>query len=376
MKVHLVSFDIPFPADYGGAIDVFHKIRSLHLQGVEIYLHCSMYGERRPSQELEKLCKKVWYYPRNTGWKGISLKFPYMVYSRRCKELLQNLQAIEAPILFDGVSTCFYLNAPELNDRWKVVRNQNIEQDYYFQLSRREKNLLKKGYYFLESILLKKYENQLSSANAFCTVAEHDHDFFKQKYPKAVHEYIPSFQPYDHINSSKGKGTFCLYHGNLGLAENREAVLYLLDEIIPQSQIPFIISGRHPDESLKKKMAQTANCTLIENPDMDKMNQLIHEAQIHVLPTFQETGLKLKLLHALFNGRHVLVNPSMVVGTRLEHICHVAQNATEFLNKINNLAETPFQEEELNSRKKILSNHYNNISNAKRLITLLRLKSL
>lgn len=376
MKVHLVSFDIPFPADYGGAIDVFHKIRSLQLQGVDIYLHCSMYGDRKPNNELEKLCKKVWYYPRNTGWKGISLKLPYMVYSRKSDELLYNLQSIEAPILFDGVSTCFYLNATELKARWKVVRNQNIEQDYYFQLSRREKNLLKKGYYFMESVLLKKYENQLSSAQAFCTVAEHDHEFFKLKYPNAIHEYIPSFQPYDQINSLIGKGNFCLYHGNLSLAENKEAVVFLLNEIIPKSKLPFIISGRNPDESLKKNIAQTANCTLIENPDMDKMNQLIQEAQIHVLPTFQKTGLKLKLLHALFNGRHVLVNTSMIAGTGLEQICHIAHNANDFLNLINQLAELPFQKDELDSRTELLSRNYNNISNAERLITLLRLKSL
>lgn len=167
-----------------------------------------------------------------------------------------------------------------------------------------------------------------------------------------------------------------MYHGNLSLAENKEAVHFLLNEVIPNSKLPFIISGRQPDESLKKKIAKTTNCKLIENPDMDKMNQLIQEAHIHVLPTFQETGLKLKLLHALFNGRHVLVNPSMVVGTGLDQVCHVAHNAHDFLNLINQLAELPFLDDELFARKNLLSMNYNNISNAKRLITLLQLKSL
>ncbi len=29
--IHLISFDVPFPADYGGVIDVFYKIKAKYL---------------------------------------------------------------------------------------------------------------------------------------------------------------------------------------------------------------------------------------------------------------------------------------------------------------------------------------------------------
>ena len=64
--LNIVSFDIPYPANYGGVIDVFHKLRWLHKKGIEIHLHCFEYG-RAHSQELEKICKTVHYYKRNTG---------------------------------------------------------------------------------------------------------------------------------------------------------------------------------------------------------------------------------------------------------------------------------------------------------------------
>jgi hypothetical protein len=51
-KLHIVSFDVPFPANYGGVIDVFYKIKYLHEQGVEIYLHCFDYG--RGQKEILK----------------------------------------------------------------------------------------------------------------------------------------------------------------------------------------------------------------------------------------------------------------------------------------------------------------------------------
>lgn len=374
-QLHIVAFDIPFPPNYGGAIDVFHKVRCLSEAGVEVYLHCPQYGNRKPSKELEVLCKKVWYYPRFTGWKGISWKYPYMVYSRRNELLLQNLSSIEAPILFDGVSTSFYHNHPTLKSRLKILRNQNIEQDYYFQLAKREKSLLKKWYYFIEAMLLKRYENSLQAVDAFFTVALHDHVFFKEKYPNATHEYIPSFQPYDNINCTEGKSDYCIYHGNLALAENKEAALFLLKKVIPFLSTRFVIAGRNPDEETIRLASKHSHCELVANPEMEEMNNLIHNAHIHVLPTFQDTGLKLKLLQALFNGRHVVVNDKMLAGTGLNAICSVANSSKEMIDAIRILMQKSFSEQEISQRKVILEQHYNNRKNALRIMQVLREKS-
>ena len=43
-KLHIISLDIPFPANYGGVIDIFYKLKSLSNLGVEIILHCFEYG--------------------------------------------------------------------------------------------------------------------------------------------------------------------------------------------------------------------------------------------------------------------------------------------------------------------------------------------
>ncbi len=47
------------------------------------------------------------------------------------------------------------------------------------------------------------------------------------------------------------------------------------------------------------------------------MTELIREAQINILPSFNTTGIKIKLLNAIFNGRHCLVNPAAIAGTGL-----------------------------------------------------------
>jgi hypothetical protein len=376
LKLHIVAFDIPYPPDYGGAIDVFYKVKNLSEAGVRIYLHCPVYGGRQPAAQLEALCQKVFYYPRHTGLKGISLRLPYMVYSRKSEDLLKNLEEIDAPILFDGVSTSYYLSHPDLEKRLKILRPQNVEQDYFRLLGKREKNLFRKTYYLTEARLLKNYEDRLQHADAFFTVAQHDYQFFKDKYPAAVHEYIPSFQPYNGVESKAGSGSFCLYHGNLGLAENKEAALFLLNEVVPFVDFPFVIAGRNPDESLMALASRHTNCRIIANPSMEEMERLITEAHIHVLPTFQNTGLKLKLLHALFNGRFVLVNEAMVHGTGLSSVCKVVKMAEGFISEINNLRGEAFDQEDIEARGNLLKSNYGNKDNAARIVTFLRQRSL
>lgn len=371
MKLHIISSDVPFPPDYGGMVDVFYKIKNLYEAGVKIYLHCFTYGRGEP-QQMQQYCEEVYYYKRKTGAAGFSFRFPYMMYSRRDKQLLHNLQKTDAPILFEGVHTTYYLSHPSLARRFKLMRNQNLEQDYYQHLARREQNPLKKLYYTIESMLLRRQERRLGAADVFLTVAAHDHAFFKKAYPTKIHEYIPSFQPYNDVTVAPGKGNYILYHGNLGHPENVEAALFLLQEVCPHINMPFIFAGKDPSPKVSAACTQLAHCKLVANPAMDEMEQLIAGAQVHVLPTFQATGLKLKLLHALFNGRHVLVNEAMVHGTGLQEACTIVETQVQFLEKITELMQAPFDQAAVTQRKALLLEQYNNVHNATRIRTYLQ----
>ena len=59
--LHIVSFDVPYPANYGGVIDVFYKVKALSERGVKVHLHCFEYG-RQPAECLEDICYSVNYY--------------------------------------------------------------------------------------------------------------------------------------------------------------------------------------------------------------------------------------------------------------------------------------------------------------------------
>ena len=143
--LHVVCFDIPYPPNYGGAIDMFYKLVALSQIGIKIHLHCFKYG-RNESKKLKEICYEVKYYERNVAKSGLFNKLPYVVISRNSDLLPKHLLNDEYPILFEGLHTCFYLSHPGLKDRRKVVRTHNIEHEYYDNLAQVERNIFKRYY--------------------------------------------------------------------------------------------------------------------------------------------------------------------------------------------------------------------------------------
>lgn len=349
--VHIVSFDIPYPADYGGIIDIFFKLKALRQNGFGIILHCFQYKKEQQA-ELEKYCEKVYYYPRRKGLRYLLCRKPYIVATREDELLLQRLTADTHPVLFEGLHTCALLDAPELKSKKKLVRTHNIEHQYYSGLRRSARPGIKKLYYAMESHKLRRFEGILRHADCLVSISPNDTAYFRSRFQHT--EYVPAFHPFNQVHSQPGQGRYFLFHGKLSVEENNKAALFLLDRVFNNSKTKLIIAGRAPGKLLRKKSAQMANITLMADPDEEQMAGLLANAQACILPTFQATGLKLKLLISLFSSRFVIANPPMVENTGMEALCQLAQTPEEFKTQINQLSGLEFTGQMLQTRKENL----------------------
>lgn len=367
--LQLVAFNIPYPPDYGGVIDIFYKIKTLHELEVNVYLHCFEYN-RPQAAELEKYCAKVYYYPRKMGVRyQLSLK-PYIVTTRVNNQLLNNLSANKAPILFEGLHTCVYLNHPLLKGHVKLVRTHNIEHEYYNHLYHSEKDIYKRIYYRLEAWKLKRFEGILKEASHLLCISPYDYAYFNEMHGHS--HLIPAFHPFSNINSKLGKGNYVLFHGNLSVGENIQSVTFLLDKVAGKINIPLIIAGKDPSVSLMQKASLNQNVHVIANPNQQEMESQIENAHISLIPTFQDTGIKLKLLASLFSGRFCIANSPMIDNTGLEHLCHRADTSEEMIEAVNRLLQLDFTDEEIERRKVVLKNGFSNRGNAMKIIELIK----
>ena len=357
-RLHIISLDVPFPPDYGGAIDIYFRLLALHELGYSITLHCFEYGRGQRHEALEQCVDKVYYYPRKKPIIAWFSRIPFIVKTRRSKELLKRLLGDNDPILFEGLHTTFYLPHSSLKDRMKIVRSHNVEHEYYHELGSRAHGK-ERLFFNSEARKLLKYESVLKYANHVLAIQENDALHFREFHP-SVH-LLPASLPHIRIHEEGALEKYCLFHGNLSVAENEHAALELI-KVLENKEIKLIIAGKNPGVILKE--ACTKNQILLrENPSHEEMEKLIVNAQIHTLYTEQPTGLKLKLLSALSTRGHVLVNTHMVSGSSLGSFCQLVENIQDFAREAKRLLEIPVDPAQLEERHQYLQDHYDTAKN-------------
>ncbi len=338
--------------------------------GIAVHLHCFEYG-KGVQPELEKYCRKVYYYERREGHKGFSLQLPYIVASRNDEQLWKRLNADKHPVLFEGVHCTYGLTSGAVQKKNVAIRLHNVEHEYYKQMGQWEASLVRKAYMHHESRLLKRYEEKLKDYTILAISGDDAKAYKKQfKAKKIIH--LPAFVPNRMVTSKEGTGNFVLYHGNLSVAENEKAAIWLLEKIFNKLEIPFVIAGKNPSAKLIELAHKNQHTCIVVNPNDAEMNDLIQKAQVHILPSFTNSGIKLKLLNAVFNGRHVLVNDAMIKGTGLDKACQLANNPTEFKYQAFRLFHKAFTDADIQVREGLLQKHFDNAAHALQLMHALQ----
>lgn len=348
-KLHLVSFDIPYPPKYGGIIDVFYKIKELHKLGVKIYLHVYIYDNKTEQLNLKKYCEEIFYYKCNNTFTSVVSSLPFRVKRRAVKQLNINLKKVDSPILFEGLHTIYPLYKFNLKNCF--VRTHNIEHSYFYGLAKSETNILKKLFYYLEGWKLKRFEKHLKKAKAIFAISPFEQKYFSDVYKNAY--YIPAFHEYVKMVNPSEKSDFILYHGDLRVSDNIKAALFLID-VYKNTPYKFVIASSAKEKSVLEEINKYENILLEEIPEKKDLDLLLNKAQINTLITFQKTGIKLKLLNTLYRGKHIIGNSELIEDTGLEGLCHLANTKKEILQKTASLLKENFSDVETQKRAKKL----------------------
>jgi hypothetical protein len=366
--VHIVCLDAPSPPDYGGAIDMFYKIVALHSIGKKIILHYFDYKENRNASGLELYCEEIHVYRRSVFLKSLLTLKPYMVSSRVEPDLIHRLNRDNYPVLLEGIHCSGII--PHLRPEKRiVVRVHNNEAEYYQTLYNTEASFFKKLYFLYESVLLVNYQKNLPDKPLYAFISTIDQEVFGEKYHHPNQIFLPCFIQWQTVLSERGNGNYCLYHGNISISENYEAALWLIENVFSKIEHPLVIAGKNA-KTLRDTWSNNDRIELVNDPTDARLSELIRNAHINVLPSMNSTGVKIKLLHALVEGRFCISNYNGVAGSGVEGYVTVAESAEEWIDAVNQTMPVPFSYEMIDHRKKILS-IYDNRMNIEKLSALL-----
>lgn len=369
-KLHIICFTVPYPVNYGGVFDLFYMLPALQQAKVGIHLHCFDYG-RGQQPELNSFCEEVHYYTRQEGHKGITSRLPYIVSSRKNEQLLQRLLEDDYPILMHGIHCTYLLTDERFIGRHCVVRLHNTEHLYYRQLAGSSRSFIKSLYFLWESFQLKSYEKKIAGRAHYVAVSPLDVTYYKEQW-KATHiSYLPVFIPRWNLNYRGSMGSYCLYHGDLQVPVNEQTAIRLLTRIFKKLTIPLVIAGRNPSPALMELAHREQHTCLVANPSDVELEDMIARAHVHVLPAQHNTGIQLKLLHALHSGRHCVSNKAGVCDPEMARLVHLAESDESLMNLIAQLYKQPFSEEDFFTRKHELEKKFNSENQAGQLLEVL-----
>ena len=356
MKIlHIVSFDVPYPPDYGGAYAVYHLLKTLQSNGIHVILHVFLYKNRRVTPELQDLCFRVYSYPRKTGMGSQLSPLPYIVNSRKDDQLLENLSGDNYPVLFEGIHTTYYL--PELLNLKKAVylRAHNNESAYYKQLASYEPGFKNRLYFNIESLRLKTYEPKIAklAKTVFC-FTQKDADFFQKlgAHTMVFNPYIADLE----VEAKPGTGEFLLIHCNLSINDNVQSIIKILKKVAPNIEHKIIITGKNPDNLLKEAASHYKNVEIIPNPREQELIDLMQKAHIHLCYSDIAEGFKMRIGKIIKYGKYILCNESFCEDKTLQSLMTVENDLNKWPNIIKNTLSKPFTEDQIIKRTSILSN--------------------
>lgn len=364
--LHIIAFAVPYPPDYGGAIEVWNRIKALHKEGVHISLHCFLYGNFLPQPAINPFVNEVHYYSRSIWPVFFTRGQPFVVTSRKNKLLLARLLQDRIPILFEGAQTTAWCDV--LRDRKRLLRSHNIEHQYYKHLSRYSSGLTS-IMFSRESQCLEEYEiNNAGKYDAVFTISPTDQDWYSEMGSNAV--FVPPFHGLSEVTSEIGRGEYVLYHGDLSIDINQQAVLEILRSVTFSPSMPIVVAGKAGDSSFESKVASFPNLRREANVTQDKMMDIIRKAQVTLIHSLHAEGMKLKLFPALYRSRFVAANSLSRTGTSLDDALHFYTPDT-MTDVIHFLYNQPFTQEELNMRQFILGTQPDDQEKARQIIRYL-----
>ena len=240
-----------------------------------------------------------------------------------------------------------------------VFKNHNIEfeiveQEYHKQ-SGWKKTLLG-----LEWQRTKKYELQAIKDNSLVfTVCDENTDYFKQ-YNQNVFSMKPTYDVTDKnrlLSSEKS----ILYIGNISWEANMNGLKWFVDNVWPK------IKQKEPDAVLNIVGSGKAENPFqsVEGINMlgyvEDLNELYQTHRAFIVPLFEGSGIRIKILEAFNNGIPVVSTRLAcdTIGAGHGDELYIADSADEFSQSVLNLLESDATNKSMSVRaKEFLKKHY------------------
>lgn len=358
MKIVFLTPQLPFPPQSGGVIKS-HRLVQYLSQKHEVHLACFL--KNQDEQYLERfseslVLKTFVYEPLNIKrslfnfilslWEGI----PLTVLRNKSRSFAQMIFPLlaEADVIFVDHYIMFQYVPSEF--RGKIILHQhNAEYVLWLRYAQQCPNPLKKILLTFESLRIKKFEKEIGERASYVMASPNDKDELMklglpdEKFVLTWHLGDEQLLKQSLLEFSQTKKVL-LNVGTLSWEPNLDGLKWFIAESWPKLKmshpdLELWIAGKGADDVLKILAASDPQIKLLGF--VDDLENLYRTSRVFIAPLRFGSGIKVKVINALYRGLAVVTTPIGVEGMEVisgQHLL-VSTDASDFAKNVNSLLQ-------------------------------------
>lgn len=325
MKILFLTTQLPFPPVSGGVIKSWNLIK--HWSKHELKVVCALKeGEEKHVDEFRKEVPEVELFtvaferkrsPLNllrSYFQSPSLNVYRNYHPDISKKVNDWLPEVDL-VFVDHYEMGQYV--PANTDIPMILHEHNAEYVMWERLAELEKNPLKKALISLESKRIRRAEKLYADRSEVVLAAPNDIEELKRigvephKLEKTYHlgEDFLLEEPEIQFNDTEN---CLLFVGTLTWEANIDGLLWFLERVFPKvkalhPEVIFKIVGKNPDKRLQDAVRKTPGAIL--SGFVKDLKPLYSKARVFVIPLRFGSGIKVKLLNAMYRGIPTVTTP-------------------------------------------------------------------
>lgn len=339
LKIAVVSGFIPSPPIFGGAIDVWERIKGLTSLGhvVDLVVTDKVNPTQKQIDEIALHTRHFFFSRRKNQLQQLFSNLPLQFLSRKELASIAINQDYDLVVLESEFCWAITLNK-SITYKNIVVRVHNIESHYFKMLGKSSSSLKQKIYYKLETSKIKHL-----SALVFDKA---DKLWFISKDDLATVNLLNKsvFMPFpvnvEIIEPTEKSGNNVVFMGSLFMQNNTFGLDWYLKNIHPLliaeiADYHFYIVGslKEATNEIQEKYSKLQQVTFVVNAPC--LKHYYHKAKVFVNPMFHGSGVKVKSVNALINGVPLVSTTIGAEGIGLTNDMYFHADAVfEFKNQI------------------------------------------
>ncbi|MEI6312111.1 MAG: glycosyltransferase [Bacteroidota bacterium] len=291
-------------------------------------------------------------------------------------QLIQLLQHQQFDlILLEGLPVLLYLEAIRKNTNTHITyRAHNVEYEIWERLAINTSHPLKKLYYKILAKQVKAFEKlNLTKVDSVISISKRDESILQ-----ALSNFTTSYvapacidEKTIKIDTTKTSYKSIFFLGALDWIPNLEGIQWFIDKIFPSvlSSCPetnLYIGGRNIPTSFYENKHQNIHIL----GEIKEVNELMNAHQIMIVPLLTGSGMRIKIIEAMFYGKCIVSTTIGAEGIDDENSIYRCDNesifATEIIQLLNN---SSLQMQKGEKAKRIAQNKYSALQVSSQLLS-------